>query len=564
MPQRSRGGFRSTDSEQGTELRTIDDEESRCRWHGHALAGFGAPSPLSSIVVSFTDHPVCTVLVVSSFDVLTTEKATPREWASLGILTLAVMLLSIDGTVLALAVPSISEDLQPTSTQILWIGDIYSFALAGLLITMGNMADRVGRKRLLLIGAACFGAASVLAAFAPTAEVLIAARALLGVAGSTLMPSTLSLVRATFRDARQRTTAIAVWAAGASGGAAAGPLIGGALLEHFWWGSVFLINVPVIVLILTGGVFLLQESRGESRNPIDLLSAVLSIAAIVPVVYAVKHLAGEGLDGTVPAFTALGVVAAVLFVRRQRRLQTPLIDLELFRVPAFSGAILANALGVFAFIGLLFFFSQYLQLVRGLSPLEAGIHQLPATVASVAVVAVVGLLSRRLGKGRAIGGALLLAGAGMASLASTEGLSAYFGIALSLVALGLGEGIAMTLATDAVVAAIPRERAGAASAISETAYELGTALGIAILGSLQTAFYRSRLNLDDVPKDEAAAVRESLASATEALPSGSTALLHAQEAFTAGMQVTTVLAAVLLAAGGILALRVIPSEREKS
>jgi len=489
-------------------------------------------------------------------------RATRKEWASLGVLTLAVMLLSIDGTVLALAVPSISADLAPTSTQVLWIGDIYSFALAGLLITMGSVADRVGRKRLLLIGATCFGVASVLAAFAPTPEVLIAARALLGVAGSTLMPSTLSLVRATFRDPRQRTTAIAVWAAGASGGAAAGPLVGGALLENFWWGSVFLINVPVIALILVGGSLLLEESKGQGRAPIDLLSAALSVSAIVPVVYAVKHLAGHGLDWSVPAAAALGVVSGVAFVRRQRRLRTPLIDLELFRVPAFTGAILANSLGVFAFIGLLFFFSQYLQLVRGLSPLEAGIHQLPSTVASVAAVAVVGLLARKLGRGRAIGGALLLAGAGMAALAVTEGFSSYVGIALSLVALGLGVGISMTLSTDAVVAAAPRERAGAASAISETGYELGTALGIAILGSLQTAFYRAQLDLGGVPASDADAVRDSLARATDVLPSTSEVLARAQEAFAAGMQLTSACAAVLLVVGGIVALRVIPSEKE--
>ncbi|KNC18352.1 MFS transporter [Arthrobacter sp. RIT-PI-e] len=489
-------------------------------------------------------------------------RATTKEWASLGVLTLAVGLLSVDGTVLALAVPSISEDLRPTSTQVLWIGDIYSFALAGLLVTMGNVADRVGRKRLLLIGAACFGAASVLAAFAPSPEVLIMARALLGVAGSTLMPSTLSLVRATFRNPRQRTTAIAVWAAGASGGAAAGPLVGGALLEHFRWGSVFMINVPIIVVILVAGVFLLEESRGRDRAAIDLLSAGLSVTAIVPVVYAVKPLAGHGLEWSVPASAVLGVVAGVAFVRRQRHLRTPLIDLTLFRVPAFTGAILANSLGVFAFIGLLFFFSQYLQLVRGLSPLEAGIHQLPSTVASVTAVAVVGLLARRLGRGRAIGGALLVAGAGMGALVVTEGFSTYAGIALSLVALGLGVGVSMTLATDAVVAAVPRERAGAASAISETGYELGTALGIAVLGSLQMAFYRSQLDLDGVPAKDVDAVRESLARASDVLPPSSEVLSRAQEAFTVGMQLTSVCAAVLLVVGGVIALRVIAADED--
>ncbi len=488
--------------------------------------------------------------------------ATRREWASLSVLTLAVMLLSIDGTVLALAIPSLTAALSPTATQVLWIGDIYSFALAGLLITMGNVADRIGRKRLLLMGATAFGAASALAAFSPGPEVLIVARALLGIAGATLMPSTLSLIRSIFRNPRQRTTAIAVWAAGASGGAAAGPLIGGALLENFWWGSVFLVNIPVIAVIVVAGAVLLPESRGSEKKPIDLLSAALSVLAIVPLVYAVKHLAGHGFDATVPVAIVVGVASAWIFVRRQRSLRTPLLDLELFRVPAFTGAIVANSLGVFAFIGLLFFFSQYLQLVRGFSPLVAGLAQLPASVASVAVVVIVALLARKLGRGRAIGCALLVAGVGMVGLALTEGLTTYVGVGLCLAIVGLGVGVSMTLSTDAVVAAAPKERAGAASAISETGYELGTALGIAVLGTLQTVFYRARLEADQLAGTDEQAVRESLARALEVLPADSPVLEHAREAFTGGMQLASFCAAALLVVGGTIALRVIPNTKE--
>lgn len=488
--------------------------------------------------------------------------ATPREWASLSVLTLAVMLLAIDGTVLALAVPALTAALDPTSTQVLWIGDIYSFALAGLLITMGNVADRIGRKRLLLIGAIAFGTASGAAAFATSPEMLIACRALLGVAAATLMPSTLSLIRSIFHDPGQRTRAIAIWAAGASSGAAAGPLVGGLLLEHFWWGSVFLVNIPVIVVIVTAGLVLLPESRNIERAPIDLVSAVLSVLAIIPLVYAVKHLVGHGFDVTVPVAAVVGVAAGWAFLRRQRRLATPLLDVTLFRSPAFSGAVAANSLAVFAFIGLLFFFSQYLQLVRGFSPLVAGLAQLPATVASVAVVVLVGVLVRRLGRGRAIGSALVIASLGMTALAFAESLSTYLAVGVSLAVVGLGVGVSMALSTDAVVAAVPRSRAGAASAISETAYELGTALGIAILGSLQTLFYRTQLSTETLPAGAEGTVRESLARAAGALPPDSPVLAQAQEAFVGGMQLTSFVAAAVLLIGGVIALRVIPNRED--
>ena len=233
-----------------------------------------------------------------------------REWAALIVLVLAVTLLAVDGTVLFLAIPSLTADLAPTATQILWIGDIYSFVLAGLLVTMGNLADRIGRKRLLLIGAVAFGAASLLAAFAPSAGMLIAARALLGLAGATIMPSTLSIIRNLFHDPAQRTRAIALWSAGAMAGGAVGPLVGGALLEMFWWGSVFLINVPVIVAVVGLGAWLLPESRSPVAGWIDLLSALLSVLAVVPVVFAIKQVLGGGAGAPALLAALVGAAAA--------------------------------------------------------------------------------------------------------------------------------------------------------------------------------------------------------------------------------------------------------------
>ena len=494
-----------------------------------------------------------------------TTPAGRREWIALAVLSLAVFLLAVDGTVLSIAVPALSAALEPTSTQLLWIGDVYSFALAGLLVTMGNLGDRIGRKRLLLIGAVGFGIASALAAFSPTAELLIASRALVGVAGATLMPSTLSMIRAMFTQARQRTTAIAVWGAMATAGAAAGPLIGGVLLENFWWGSVFLINVPIMLLLIVLGIRLIPESRNPHPGAFDILSAALSLAAIVPIVYAVKDLAGghAGIGAAVAGI--VGVTALILFVRRQNRLAHPLIDVSLFRRPAFAGAVGANFLAIFSLSGLLFFLSQYLQLVRGYGPLDAGLRQLPLTLASVASALLVGILIARGGRGRLIGGAMLFAACGLGVLVLAEGVTNYLWLALALTIIGLGIGLALTLTTDAVVSAVPADRAGAASAVSETAYELGVALGIALLGSLHALLYRSAVDLSFAGD----AVRSSLASATAAaagLPAtqAATVLAEAQEAFVHAMQITTVTMACTLAIAAAVAWRIIPNHTSEA
>ena len=479
-----------------------------------------------------------------------------REWAALAVLILAVVLLSVDSTVLGLAVPALTAALQPSAGELLWIADVYSFALAGLLVLMGGLADRFGRKRVLLIGTAAFGAASALAAFATDPMTLVVARAAQGAAGATLMPSTLSLIRNLFPDARQRTRAIALWSAGASGGAVLGPLVGGVLLEHFWWGSVFLINVPITAVLLVAGWLLLPESRNPHPGRLDAIGAAQSIAAILAIVYAVKEVVGHGPTAAAATAALVGVVTAVLFVRRQRRIPEPLVDIGLFANRAFSGALASQLIALIALTGLLFFFSQYLQLVRGHSPLEAGLRELPLMLASLAVVVLVGPLVLRLGLGRAIGLGLGVAGLGLLALAGAESLSGYAWLAGALVVIGLGFGVAFTLSTDAAVSAVEPHRAGTASALSETSYELGAALGVALLGSLQTVLYRA-----DLPEQlGGGAVRESLARASEALGDGA-ALDLARESFTWAMQVTAVAAAVMLALAAATAWRVIPSNR---
>ncbi|RDI44615.1 DHA2 family multidrug resistance protein-like MFS transporter, partial [Nocardia mexicana] len=468
-----------------------------------------------------------------------TGPSSSRRWAGLGILTLAVLLLAIDGTVLALAIPALTADLEPSSTQILWIGDIYAFALAGLLVVMGNLADRLGRKRLLMIGSIGFGLSSLAAAFAPTPELLIVARTVLGISGATIMPSTLAIVRDLFPDARERTRAVAVWAAGATAGAAIGPVVGGMLLQHFHWGSVFLINVPIMLIVVIGGTALLPESRDPGKGRIDVLSAVLSFVAIVPIVYAVKHLVAEGFDVTVVGGIVVGVAAGWWFIVRQRRVTTPLIDVALFRRPAFSGAVVADTVTIFGFVGLLFFFSQYLQLVRGLSPLGAGLVELSASVASVIVIALAGAAVAWLGRGRAIGAGLALAAIGLVVLAVAEGAAHLVWIVVAFAVIGFGTGLSMALNTDAIVSAAPPNRAGAASSVAETAYELGAALGIAVLGSLQNVFYRAHLPaIGDA--GTRAVIEDSLAAASSHLdpsaPGMAELLERAREAFIVGMQ----------------------------
>ncbi|WP_229076786.1 MFS transporter [Actinoplanes sp. DH11] len=476
-----------------------------------------------------------------------------RRWAALGVLSAAVLLLSIDGTVLALAVPSLTESLSPTAEQVLWIGDVYSLALAGLLALMGNLADRVGRKRILLVGSVLFGLVSLLAAFATSAEQLIVARLLLGVAGATLMPSTLSLIRNIFTDPAERTRAVAVWSAAFGAGSAAGPMIGGVLLEHFWWGSVFLINVPVMIVVVVSGLLLLPESKDPAPGRFDWLSAALSMLAIVPVVYSIKHLA----SGDLSPILFVGLGAGWLFVRRQRRLDSPMLDVELFRSPAFSGAVAANVISIFALVGLLFFFSQYLQFARGFSPLQAGLAELPATLASIVVIGLVGVAIARLGRGPAIAVSLAVAAAGLALVAPAASQTSYAYLALCLIPVGLGVGLAMTLAGDAIISAAPPHKAGSVSAVTETANELGVVLGIAVLGSMLTSVYRSELVLPPgLPDPVREAATDSLGSALHVLDAGLAGV--AKEAFLHAMQTTSLVAAGFTAVAAVVAWRLIP------
>jgi DHA2 family multidrug resistance protein-like MFS transporter len=316
-------------------------------------------------------------------------RATARTWLGMAVLVLPALLASMDLSVLFMASPWISEDLSPTPSQHLWIMDIYGFLMAGLLITMGSVGDRIGRRRLLLIGAVAFAVASLLAAFASSAEMLIAARALLGLGGATLAPSTLSLIRGMFHDENERRTAVGIWTGAFTGGVAIGPIIGGLLLERFWWGSVFLINVPVMLLLLVVAPLLIPESRDPRPGRFDLLGAALSLGAVLPVIYGVKQIAEDGARWTSMAAIAAGVALAALFVVRQRRAANPMIDVRLFARPAFTGSIIANAVVVFATAGMGLLAVTYVQVVLGYAPFAAALWMLPTVAGSFVGVAVI-------------------------------------------------------------------------------------------------------------------------------------------------------------------------------
>lgn len=475
-----------------------------------------------------------------------------RPWLALAALTLPVLLISMDNTILAFAVPRLSESLAPSSSELLWIVDVYSFVLAGLLVTMGSLGDRIGRRRLLLAGAAAFSAASLLAAFATSPATLIAARAILGLAGATLMPSTLSLIRNIFTDERQRATALAVWAATFAVGSALGPIVGGVLLEHYWWGSVFLVGVPTTAALLVIAPRVVPESRDPEPGPFDLPSSGLSMLALVPLVYAVKVTAEHGPSATGAVALAVGVGGAVAFVRRQRRIAHPMIDLTLFRVPRFRMAVTANLVACFGFAGSMFFVTQLLQLVSGLSPARAGLQLLPVVAVAVTCTLAAPPLARRIGPFTVVAGGLATSAVGFGLLALADG-STLTTPTLAMVVLQLGFGAAMAVAIDGILSAIPPERAGAGASVSETAAELGIALGTAVLGTIGTTIYSRSLDLPPGLGEAAAeTARDTLGAAElvarDAGPLGPAVRLAAEGAFVDGMVVAAVVAAVVTAA----------------
>lgn len=417
----------------------------------------------------------------------TPARAGTRQWLGLAVLALPTLLIAIDNSVLYLALPAITDDLGADETQGLWILDIYSFVLAGFLVTMGDLGDRIGRRRLLLIGAAAFGVASALAAFAPTPELLIVARAFLGVAGATLAPSTMALIRNMFPDPKQMGTAIGVWFACFMGGMLVGPIVGGALLQAFWWGAVFLMGVPVMIILLIVGPLLLPEYKPAGAGRIDLASTGLSLATILPVIWGLKEFVRGGDQLPAVAAIVIGVVFGVLFARRQLRLERPMIDFRIFRTAEIAYGLGANLMTGVVMAGATLLASFYLQTVAGLDPLTAGLWLIPQNVVMLIGFQLAPLLARRLPVPAIAAAGFLVAAAGFSVVATVTAQSGPMPVAVGISIASFGISFPMALLMALIMGATPPEKAGSVAAVSETFAEFGIAFGIAALGSVAAA-----------------------------------------------------------------------------
>jgi MFS transporter, DHA2 family, multidrug resistance protein len=503
-------------------------------------------------------------------------KAGGREWTGLAVLLLPLLLVSMDVSVLYFAVPFISRDLEPSSTQQLWIFDIYGFVLAGLLITMGSLGDRIGRRRLLLIGAFCFSLASLGAAYSHSATELIAARAVQGVAGATLMPSTLALIRNMFHDEKQRRTAIAIWTSATMSGIALGPVLSGFLLDHFWWGSVFLINVPFMILLLGLAPALVPEFRAPQAGRFDFASSALSLGAVLPVIYGMQEISANGAEPVNIAAIAVGLGVGAAFVRRQARSRTPMMELALFRSRGFTGAVALNLVSMFAIVGFAIFATQYLQSVRGMNPLTAALWSMVPMAGTMTAVPLSQLLVKRVDRGYIAAGGLLVAAAGFVLLTHAQVHSGLWFVLLGASIYAGGVVTAVAVGNELIMGAVPPDRAGAASALVETSSEFGGALGMAVLGSIGVAIYRSDLAHTapaGLPSAAMEASRNTLGGAlsvAEHLPAQLSAQLvsAARTAFTHGLNVASLGAAIAMIVAAVLSARflrgveVVPEDAE--
>lgn len=494
-----------------------------------------------------------------------------RQWGGLAVLCSSLLVVVMDMTILSLALPEIAADLRPGAVEQLWMVDVYALVLAGLLVTASALGDRWGRRRMLVAGFVTFGVASAAVLVVDSPGGVIAVRALLGVGGAMIMPSTLSMVRALFTDPRERATALGWWGATAAVGAAIGPIVGGALLERFSWHSAFLVNVPVMAVAAVAALLLLPESRSERPGTLDPLATLLSVVGMVALVYAVKQTGEHGLTVSGALTAALAVVGLVLFVRRCLSQPDPVLEVRLFRERAFTAGVLTALCTSIASIAALLLLSQWLQLVRGWSPLESGLALLPMAVAGVLASLLAPALAARTGARSVLAGGLAVGGLGFLLVFALPEPLAYGGIAAALLLVGAGSG-SLAVASAAIMSGAPESKAGSAAAIEESSYEIGGVLGVAVLGSLANAVYRADLPVADLraaglDASGADAVRDSLGGALEVaglVPGGPELAARAAEAFTHALSWTGLAGGVVMLAAAVVVWWVAPRDLDVS
>jgi EmrB/QacA subfamily drug resistance transporter len=484
----------------------------------------------------------------------------PRRWLALGVLCASLLAIIVDNTIVNVALPTLTHDLGADIANLQWVVDAYTLAFAGLLLLAGALGDRFGRRRMLLIGLAIFGAASAGAAYSGGVEGLTVARAVMGAGAALIMPATLSLLVSVFEDTRERSMAIGIWAATAGLGVALGPVIGGFLLDHFWWGSIFIVNVPLVAVAIVAGHRVIPESRDPVARSIDWTGAGLSSVGIIALVWAVIEAPSRGwISAPVFAAGAIAIAALAAFVLWQRGTAEPLLDVRLFRNARFTAASSTIMVLFFALFGFLFLSTQYLQFVLGYSPLGAGVRALPYAGAMIVFAIGSSALVARLGTKRVVAVGMLLFSAGLAVAATVSTASGYARLAVAMVLMGAGMGLAGAPATESIMGSLPSGRANIGSAVNDTARELGGALGVAVIGSIMSSLYATELS-DTMPDAVAPAAadtaRESLGAGTQMAPDVANA---AREAFVHAMSGASVVVAIVAALGAVIAWRYLPA-----
>ncbi|MFB7875547.1 MFS transporter [Nocardia sp. NPDC056064] len=490
-----------------------------------------------------------------------------RRWAAAAVLSLSLLVITVDLTILNIALPDLAADLRPSATEQLWIIDAYSLVLAGLLVSTSSLGDRFGRKRMLLLGYAVFGVASLLVLWADTAPQVIALRALLGVGGAMIMPTTLTMLRVVFTDPAERAKALGLWAAVSGVGAALGPIVGGVLLEAFSWRAALLVNVPIMVIVLVAGFLVLPESTVPNPGRWDFVGAGLSIAGMVALIWSIKRFAEDRTLLSAPALVVLVIAVAALglFVWRSLHRPDPLLDVRLFRRRQFSAGVVAAISSVLAMAAALLLIAQWMQLVEGYQPIETGVRLLPLAVGATLASMAAPWLATKLGARPVLAGGIAVAGVGMLLVGVPDDLT-YASILPPLLLVGAGLG-ALAIATAMIMSGTPQDKAGNAAAIEETSYDLGNVLGVAILGSVAALLYTANAGFDRIPGLDHAmadAAGESLGAAMAIAQESQLPALaqHATAAFTHSLQTTGVLGGILLLLGAAAVYALTPRDTD--